>query len=91
MNDWMLLIVGALLSVWLERRAREVEAQNQWHEDVPINGTDFQGAIWDRLDGTDLLTAKWEGRNLVSSINADPGKVGQAKLGLQPDWAGNLS
>lgn len=86
--DWF--IIGALAWAFVTKRAAERKLQNQWHEDVPVNGTDFQGAIWDRLNGTDLLNARWEDRNLAGSIVADPGRIGQAQLGLQPDWAGNL-
>lgn len=91
MSDLTMLIVGALAALWLRRRKQEADAVARWREDVPINGTDFQGAIWDRLNGTDLLTARWEGRNLADSTVADPGRIGQAQLGLQPDWMGNLS
>ena len=90
MSDITFFIGGALLAFWLGRVQRRAEAQRQWHEDVPVNGTDFQGAIWDRLNGTDLLNARWEDRNLAGSITADPGRIGEAQLGLQPDWAGNL-
>lgn len=90
MNNLDMFIIGALAWAWVSARARERAAANQWHEDVPINGTDFQGAIWDRLNGTDLMAARWEDRNLAGSTIADPGRIGQAQLGLQPDWAGNL-
>lgn len=83
-------IIGALVFAYVRKNHADKLVSDQWREKVPINGTDFQGAIWDRLNGTDLLSARWEDRNLVSSTNADPGRVGQAQLGLQPDWMGNL-
>lgn len=85
---WALL--GAVFYLWAQRAAAKKAAADKWVEEVPINGTDWQGAIWDRLDGTDLLAAHWQDRNLDDSTNADPGKVGQANLGLSPAWNGNL-
>jgi hypothetical protein len=90
MNGATWLIVGALAWAYLRKQSDIKAAMNQWREQVPINGTDFQGAIWDRLDGTDLLNARWQDQNLANSNTADPGKVGAAQLGLQPSWNGGL-
>lgn len=90
MSGYTWFFLGALAWAYVRKNHADKLVAAQWREEVPINGTDFQGAIWDRLNGTDLLAARWEERNIVSSTNADPGRVGQAQLGLQPDWAGNL-
>lgn len=90
MNGAVWFVVGALALAYVRQRGAAKVKADQWREEVPINGTDFQGAIWDRLNGTDLLSARWEDRNLVGSTNADPGRVGQAQMGLMPDWKGNL-
>lgn len=90
MNAAEWAIMGAIAWAFLRTRLAVNAQANAWREDVPVNGTDFQGAIWDRLNGTDLLNARWEDRNLANSTNADPGRIGQAQLGLQPDWMGNL-
>lgn len=90
MNAAEWAILGAVAWAFLRTRLAVNAQANAWREAVPVNGTDFQGAIWDRLNGTDLLNARWEDRNLANSTNADPGRIGQAQLGLQPDWMGNL-
>lgn len=90
MNSTEWFFFSAVVLAWARMRSQARAEADKWREEVPINGTDFQGAIWDRLAGTDLLTARWEGRNLDSSLIADPGKVGQASIGLAPAWNGNL-
>ena len=85
-----MLLAVALTWAYVRSKSPERAQEKQWRESVPVNGTDFQGTIWDRLDGTDLLAARWEDRNLVHSTNADPGKVGRAQLGLEPSWNGSL-
>ena len=84
------LIVGVLVGAWLHKRAGRDAQAAQWHEDVPVNGTDFQGDWWQRLAGVDLIAAKPQDRNLANSTIADPGKVGQAELGVMPNWRGDL-
>lgn len=84
------LIVGALAYAYMQKQRAALVAINNWREQVPINGTDFQGAIWDRLAGTDLLNARWQDQNLDNSTIADPGKIGRENLGLTPAWNGNL-
>lgn len=54
-----------------------------------MDGTNWTGDLWSRYTGaTDLKDA--ENLNLLGSVQADPGKVGQAQLGLQPSWNGSL-
>lgn len=83
--EWFLLtlVVGTW---WKTRQAAQAEAA-RWKEDLPVNGTDFQGDMWDRMAGQDLLTYE---RNIADSMTADPGKVGQAMAGFSPTWNGNL-
>jgi len=85
---WALL--GSIFYLWAQKKMQAKAEADKWREDVPINGTDFQGAIWDRLAGTDLLNAHWADQNLDNSTTADPGRIGQANLGLAPAWNGNL-
>ncbi|AVO42723.1 hypothetical protein [Simplicispira suum] len=83
-------LFGGIFYLWAQKKIEQKVEADKWREEVPINGTDFQGAIWDRLDGTDLLNARWADQNLDNSGPADPGRIGQANLGLQPAWNGNL-
>lgn len=83
------VLAGVLALLWVRRRAANRAAAAQWEEELPVNGTDFQGDLWARLSGVDLLAKPGE-RNLANGTIADPGKVGQADLGLVPDWRGDL-
>jgi hypothetical protein len=83
--EWF-MFTSVLLAWWKAKQAAKAEA-NKWQEDKPVNGTDFQGDMWARLDGYDLLTYE---RNIANSMTADPGKVGQSVAGFTPNWNGNL-
>ena len=83
------LLAGVLAWVWARKRAADRAMAAQWQEELPVNGTDFQGDLWGRLSGVDLLAKPGE-RNLADSTIADPGKVGRADLGLMPNWRGDL-
>lgn len=83
-------LLGYVLYTWASKRQEQQAEINRWREDIPVNGTDFQGTIWERLDGVDLLNAKWADQNLDNSNSADPGRIGQANIGLAPAWNGNL-
>ena len=47
-------------------------------EAVPVNGSDFQGSWWDRLHGSDIVSAAYP--NLLGSVNADPGPIGVRQI-----------
>lgn len=78
--------VGAIL--WKRGKAIEA-AKNQITEAGISDGTNWTSDWWGRLNGgNDLLAPK--SRNLDNSLVADPGKVGQAAIGLNPSWNGSL-
>lgn len=78
--------VGAIL--W--KRGKNIEAaKNKITEATHTDGTNWQGGgVYERLAGLDLLAPL--SRNLDNSVNADPGTVGQANLGLTAGWNGSL-
>lgn len=87
MNEIEWFLFSTILLAWWKAKQAARAAAEQWREPTPVNGTDFQGDMWSRLEGRDLLTYE---RNIANSITADPGKVGQAIAGFQPGWNGNL-
>lgn len=90
MDETLLAIFTFLAYAWAKRRQAAMAEAAKWEEELPINGTDFQGSLWQRLSGMDLVNMRPQDRNLDGAINADPGKVGQANIGLSPMWNGNL-
>lgn len=78
--------VGAIL--W--KRGKNIEAaKNKITEATHTDGTNWTGGgVYERLAGLDLLAPL--SRNVDNSVNADPGKVGGASLGLLPTWNGSL-
>jgi hypothetical protein len=80
------LAVGAIL--W--KRGKNIEAaKNKITEAGIKDGTNWTaGGVYERLAGLDLLAPT--SRNLDNSVSADPGKVGQAAIGLMPSWNGSL-
>ena len=84
------LIVAAIAAAFLWKRGRDkAAAADKIKEAAPADGTNWTGDLWGRLNGgTDLLAPV--SRNLDNSLIADPGKVGQASLGLAPSWNGGL-
>ena len=78
-------VLGVL--AWKRGKAKEV-AKSAITEAEITDGTNWQGDMWDRLVGRDLVSIDF--RNLTGSVNADPGRIGQAQLGLMPSWNGGL-
>lgn len=83
--EWF-MFTAVITAWWKAKQAAKAEA-DKWREDKPVNGSDFQGDMWARLEGYDLLTYE---RNIANSMTADPGKVGQSVAGFKPGWNGNL-
>lgn len=85
-----LYIAAGVAAVLLYMRGKKQDAaKTAIQEAVPTDGTNWVGkSVWDRMDGSDLRAQT--GGNLAGSLNADPGKMGQAELGLQPSWNGGL-
>jgi hypothetical protein len=90
MNGVAWFLASTIGWAYVQQRAKAKSQEDAWREDLPVNGTDWQGGIYDRMAGADLKTSYASGRNLADSTNADPGRVGQAQLGLEPAWNGNL-
>lgn len=87
MNEIEWIFFCAVITAWWNAKQAVKAEADKWREDLPINGTDFQGDMWDRMAGQDLLTYE---RNIANSMTADPGKVGQTAAGFTPGWNGNL-
>jgi hypothetical protein len=83
------LIAGGVVAVLVWRRGAAKEAAKNQITEAPItDGTNWQGTMWDRLDSLDLTLRN--APNLNGSVSADPGRIGQAAIGLQPSWNGGL-
>lgn len=80
------VVVGAIM--WKRGKEREA-AKSKIEEATHKDGTNWTGDMWGRLNGADDLKAPVS-RNLDDSINADPGRIGQSAVGLQPSWNGSL-
>lgn len=83
------LIVAGVVGVLVWRRGAALEAAKNRITEAPItDGTNWQGGIMQRLAGLDLTAPG--APNLDNSVSADPGRIGQAAIGLQPTWNGGL-
>lgn len=84
------LIAAAIAAAFMWKRGQDKKAAaNKIDEATPTDGTNWQGSLWGRLNGAADLQAPVS-KNLDNSLIADPGKVGQASLGLVPSWNGGL-
>lgn len=90
MDDKLLALLMYVAYTWAKKKQEAQAEADKWREDLPVNGTDFQGNMWQRLAGSDLKNQRLVDQNLANATNADPGKVGQAQIGLTPAWNGNL-
>lgn len=90
MNSAEWFILGVLAFAVVRARAAERTRRAQWEEDLPVNGTDWCGDMWERLGALDLRAPLAKDRNLANGTIADPGRIGQADIGLMPGWNGNL-
>lgn len=81
--------VGATVAFLAWRRGKRLEDARKEITEAPItDGTNWQGNLWQRLAGLDLVAPGKP--NLCGSINAEPGHIGRANLGLNPSWNGGL-
>lgn len=79
----------AVAAILWKRGKDQAAAKNNISEAKITDGTNWQGGdLWQRLNGSDLLAPV--SRNLDNSVAADPGKVGQAAIGINPSWNGSL-
>lgn len=84
------LMIAAVVAAFLWKRGADKKAAaNKIDEATPSDGTNWTGDLWSRLNGGADLQAPIS-KNLDNSLIADPGKVGQASLGLTPSWNGGL-
>lgn len=84
------LIIAAVAAAFMWKRGRDQAlAASKIAEATPKDGTNWTGDLWSRLNGGADLQAPVS-KNLDNSLIADPGKVGQASLGLSPSWNGGL-
>lgn len=91
MTKNMYFIAAVAVGAILWRRGKAIEAaKNKIQEATPNDGSNWQGDLWGRLEGAHDLKAPVS-RNLDNSVNADPGRVGQASVGLVPAWDGSLT
>lgn len=88
------LIAGAAAAagafvVWQRGKAREV-AKTAITEAEITDGTNWQGSMWQRLSALDLVSGGFP--NLGGSVNAAPGRMEQANIGLNriAGWDGGL-
>lgn len=92
MNKTTTLILVALGALFLWKRthaAPKLARVGELGEEQIFDGTNWTGNAWATLEtAADFkdITAP----NLTGAANADPGKVGQAQLGIQPGWDGSL-
>lgn len=88
-NIYLVGAIAVAAIMWKRGKDREA-AKNTIQEAAIKDGTNWTGDLWGRLNGgTDLLAPT--SRNLDNSLVADPGKVGQAAIGLSPSWNGSLA
>ena len=81
--------IGLAIGYGVWRRSVAREAKRTEITEAPItDGTNWQGSLYQRLMGLDLVAPG--APNLNGGVNADPGKIGMANLGLNPGWNGGL-
>lgn len=86
---YLVAAIGVAAILWKRGKAIEA-AKHKMEEAAPKDGTNWTGDLWTRLTTANDLKAPVS-RNLDDATNADPGKVGQASVGLVPGWNGSLS
>lgn len=89
------LAIAAALAFIVYKRRQAANAPKQatigpLKEGQIMDGTNWTAAsMWDRLETASDFKDPYN-PNLAGATLADPGKVGQAQLGLMPGWNGNL-
>ena len=80
-------IVG--YSIFKSSQAKAV-AKAEIKESAIVDGSNWQGTLWQRLSALDLVT--YRAQNLAGSTNAAPGFMDQANIGLgqYARWDGSL-
>lgn len=83
----MAAIVG--YSIFKSSQAKAA-AKTEIKEAEIVDGSNWQGTLWDRLSALDLVT--YRNQNLAGSTNAAPGFMDQANIGLSQyaRWDGSL-
>lgn len=85
MSHTAYIVAGVLAVLWWKGRGK-VAQSTQVQDSIPVDGTNFQGDMWQRLAGTDLTAPGY--CNCTSGPNASPSMVGYN--GVNAGWDGTL-
>lgn len=85
MSHTAYIVAGVLAVLWWKGKSK-VAQSTQVQDSIPVDGTNFQGDLWARLNGADLTAAGYP--NITPGPNASPSKVGYN--GIAAGWDGTI-
>lgn len=90
MKTALYIVGGVFLLLALRKHTGAAkDGTSKVEEAHPLNGTDWQGSLWDRLSGKDLVSPNHA--NLITGAQADGGGQVAALTGLKTNWDGSLA